>query len=166
MNESSQPTVPTPAGPEEALAGRDFLYYWRHFRWPFVIVLVADVVLYVLSQPMLYVIFIDLVYFIYLGWLMTKRERGTQAHVITLGVTAGLVLGLTASLFKLLYFWQLYLFFNIISETLITGLIGLLISAAVYRILHRQAGIGHSIIPDRSHQRESQGTKGGGRSGP
>ncbi|MFC1663011.1 hypothetical protein ACFL04_02470 [Patescibacteria group bacterium] len=129
------------------LAGKDFLYYWNLFRWPFFIALAVNIILYVTIQPMVYIIFTDFLYFVFLGWMMAKREKGTQIQTATLGTIAGLALGFFVSVFKLIYYWKVYLFFNIITETLATGLAGLLFGAAIYLILHRKSHIHKAIVP-------------------
>ncbi|MFH0952323.1 MAG: hypothetical protein V1838_04000 [Patescibacteria group bacterium] len=148
------------------LGGQDFLYYWRYFRWPFLIILATNVALYVLQQVMLYVIFVDIIYFIFLSWLIVKRLKGNQVQAATMGTISGLALGLMVSIFKLIYFWKVYLFFNIITETLITGLVGLLIGAASYLVWHGKSHIRQVIVPgsDLENSKKIE-KKGGERSG-
>lgn len=157
---TSQPSQPQPKSANAALAGHDFLYYWRHVRLPLLIAFVIGGVLYIFEQQMLYVLFVEFIYVLFVGWSAVKLYKGNQAQVIITGVIAGLTLGLALSLFKLFFFWKLYLFFNIVTETLVTGLAGLLAGAALYQILHRQTTITKSILPDRDHPDMRQGEPG------
>lgn len=154
--EEGMPTQPVTKTNSQPLAGHDFLYYWRRFRLPLVVAGVIAIVLYVFRQPMVYIIFVELVYLLFVAWFMIKRQQATQGQAIVADVLAGLVLGLIMSVFKLLFFWKLYLFFNIVTETLVTGLGGLLAGAALYTILHRQTTIAQSILPDREHPPASE----------
>lgn len=154
MNEGtpSQPTQPTPKLIAQPLAGHDFLYYWRHLRLPLLVAVALSVVLSIFNQRMVYIIFLELIYLMFISWFMVKRKHSTRAQSIVMGTIAGLILGLVLSIFKLFYFWKLFLFFNIITETLVTGLAGMLAGAALYTILHRQTNLAQSLLPDRDHQ--------------
>ena len=154
-----------PYNPEEKrvasdLAGQTVAYYFRLFRGPVLAVLAAQIVLVILDQKAIYLWFINLLLFIGLTVWLKKGYKGTLFQALILNGSAGLVLGFLLALFKLVWYRQVYLFFNLITETGITFLFGLLIAASTYIVLTREYKE-HSILPFKISNKDKELKKGG-----
>ena len=128
------------------LAGQTFAYYFRLFRWPVLGVLIAEIVLIILDQGMVYLWFINLLLFVGLTLWIKKVYEGNFIQSLVLNGLAGLTLGFLIALFKLVWHHKVYLFFNIITETVKSLLFRLIISAATYIVITKEYK-DHSLLP-------------------
>jgi len=121
------------------LGGETFNFYFHIFRWPLLFVLIGEIILIILRQKAVYLWFINLLFFAVLTLWLYYTYRVRMIHVIILGSLAGFILGFLIALFKLIFERKLYLFFNLISESVITLLFGFLISAATYLLISKES---------------------------
>ena len=126
------------ASTQGILASKPFAFYIRLMRWPLLTAIALEMILLALSQKEVYLWFINLLLFIFLALWAYKIYQLKLGQVITLGSVCGFILGLMISLFRLVWFHKLYLFFNIITETIITLLAGFLISGATFLIITKE----------------------------
>ena len=73
----------------------------------------------------------DILAFIYIASIIIKKNQGKKTEIFIACGIAGLFIGLFVALFKFIYIRKFYLFFNIISEPVLTFFIGGFVGLAV-----------------------------------
>jgi hypothetical protein len=127
-----------PDGVSGDLAGRPISFYFRLFKWPVLAALVVEIFLIVFNQPNVYLWSVNLLIFIGLTVWAKQVYNLRLGQAVILGIVSGFVLGLFVSLFKLIWWHKLYLFFNIVTETITTAMAGLLLSGGTFLVLSKE----------------------------
>jgi hypothetical protein len=82
-----------------------------------------------------YSLIIEAIIFIYLGSRITSPSlpfaRGGARAAAKVGAVAGVILGIILAIFKLFWYYKVWTFFNLITEPIITGIMGFLICGAM-----------------------------------
>ena len=122
------------------LAGRPLNFYFKIVVWPAIILAVVEIAASFIWDINILVLnlFLDILLFIGLSWYFIRTYQAKQIQVIILSVISGLIIGFLWAIFRLIWEHKFYLFFNLITEPLITALAGLLISAASYLFFTRE----------------------------
>jgi len=151
------------------LAGQTFNFYFRIFRWPLLITLLAEIALIIFDQKLVYLWFINLIFFVGLTLWIKYSYKVKLAHIVVLSGLSGFILGFLMALFKLVWTRKGYLIFNLISESFITLFFGVLISSATFMLVSKEYKK-NSILPFKLNKKKGGGsngrkTKNGGKSG-
>jgi len=112
----------------QLVGGKNFDYYLGVIILPIIVVAVAEIVMTIYGVSYYFFWAIDIASFIYVAWAIYLRRRDTLAEAGTAAVMTGVMIGLIAAIFKLIYFHKLYLIFNLIAEPVRTGLLGLVLA--------------------------------------
>lgn len=82
-----------------------------------------------------YSLIIEVIIFAYLGFRATPPVlpllRGGTKVTAKVGAIAGVILGIILAVFKLIWYFKVWTFFNLITEPILTGVMGFLICGAV-----------------------------------
>lgn len=135
--------IVTPATPNEpgkkgrvvyvaTLSGRELNFYLGFAFWPTLIAVGLQIIAEFASSPFYLNWLIDVIAIIYLIWKFVKREQGTFKQSLILGGVASVIIGLFLALFKFIYYRLFFYLFNLITEPVITGILGLIIAAATF----------------------------------
>ncbi|MDZ7798715.1 MAG: hypothetical protein U5L76_03820 [Patescibacteria group bacterium] len=141
------------------LAGQTFNFYFKIFRWPLLGVLLVEIVLIVLDQKLIYLWFVNLIFFVGLTLWIKYIYKVRLAHIVVLNGLSGFILGFLMALFKLIWTRKGYLIFNLITESFITLFFGVLISAATFMIITKDYK-NHSILPFKLNKKKGGGSDG------
>jgi DNA integrity scanning protein DisA with diadenylate cyclase activity len=123
---------------QNVLGGRPLNFYFKIVIWPAVILVVIEIIISLIWNKDVLNWFLDFLLFIGLSWYFIKSYQAKQIQVIILSIFSGLIIGFLLALFKLIWLHKVYLFFGLITESLITASAGLLISAASYLFFTRE----------------------------
>lgn len=135
---SQEEHLKPPAGVSGDLAGKRISYYFNLFKWPVLVALLAEIILIITNQLVVYLWFVNLLLFVSLATWAKFVNNLRLGQTIILGICAGFILGFLVSLFKLIWWHKLYLFFNVVTETMIVTMTGLLLSGGTYLLISRE----------------------------
>ncbi len=134
-------------GVGEFICGRSLKWYQEVAVWPMFILLVAEISLrvmqsrYFLSWPeQIFSGLISLVRvasFVYLTVTAFKNYQATRRQALTAAVLGGLVAGVLLAVFQLLWYFELWTFFNLIGQPLLLAAAGLVISWIIARLFFK-----------------------------
>ena len=133
-DQASNPEPMLPFGSPQVMIGRwSVARYVTLWRWPVILdAAVVVALLYVnVSQPT--VAGVELLLFIILWWLVARRNGGRVESVAT-GLMAGAGLGLIVAIARLLIDRALIYVLNVVAETMLTALIGGLITVMIVTV--------------------------------
>ncbi|USN53639.1 MAG: hypothetical protein H6760_00495 [Candidatus Nomurabacteria bacterium] len=123
---------------EVYVAGLRLSDYWRMARWPVAAATLVNAALLAAQQPWPYLWGINVLSFLGLAYWLQLKKRLTFGSASAMGIVAGLSLGFFVAIFRLVIERHAYLFFNLITEPLLTAAGGFLFSTLLYSLLHRK----------------------------
>ncbi|MDO8311208.1 MAG: hypothetical protein Q7T25_04645 [Sideroxyarcus sp.] len=122
--------------PEQAIvAGWKLHDYIIRFRYPLVIVVVAEMVLLILTKQNSVVWILHLGLFAYL--VMTTQGL-TVRRAAMLGAFTGFFAGLGMAIFRLVFIRQIYYALNLIAEPALTAVLGGIVAATLFRFIRQR----------------------------
>lgn len=150
-----------PTGVSGDLAGKRISFYFNFFKWPVLVALLAEIILIIINQPDVYLWFINLLLFVSLTVWVKYVNNLRLSQTVILGVCAGFVLGFLVSLFKLIWWHKLYWLFNVVTETVLVAMAGLLLSGGTYLVISKE----HRKKEESLFNFIKKNKKGGGENG-
>jgi hypothetical protein len=125
--------------------------YAHIVKWPSLVVIVLDIIVVTanwnLSLSWLFLIILT----VFLGGVTARIYHGTVGNAAGLGFAAGLIIGVSSSLFRFLWFHTLTAFFQIITISLLSILVSLLMSTSAYLVLVRERRSPRTPSSNRPH---------------
>lgn len=137
-DDESKEHLRPPAGVSGDLAGKRISYYFNLFKWPVLVALLAEIILIIINQPNVYLWFVNLLLFVSLTVWVKYVYNLRLGQTIILSVCAGFILGFLVALFKLIWWHKFYLFFNVVTETMMVTMAGLLLSGGTYLVISKE----------------------------
>ena len=120
-----------PIGSAQVTIGRWAIdRYVRLTRWPVLATAAIVAALLYVGQPSSITWGVELILFVWLGWLVASRD-GNRLESLTTGIIAGVGLGLMVSIIRLLLNRELTYVINVVAETMLTAIIGGLVTTSV-----------------------------------
>lgn len=115
-------------------------FYFKVISLPVLVAVIVEIIYFYQQKNFDFVWLIDLIALGYLALIVIKKYHGKfQELAIACGIS-GLLIGFLSALFKLIYIRKFYLFLNLISETAITAISGIIIGLAIgyvfFNVLH------------------------------
>lgn len=121
---------PSTFAPTRAMIGKWSVERYIELIRKWVIGVAVVVAVLVLDQrPSGLVVGLEVVFMLFIGWLVRRRSGG-RTEALTAGAMTGLALGLVASVSRFIIFPKLYWAMNVIVETLLTGFAAALLATA------------------------------------
>ena len=138
-----------------SLGSRKVEFYFNLIKFPVIFAVVVGIV-YSLTQNAFDLIWVvDFLAVGYVTVMLVKKHKGRfQEIAIACGMT-GLLIGFFSALFKLIYSRKFYLIFNLISEPVITALVGIFVGLVIGYVLL-------NILPINGKKKNNNSLKRGG----
>lgn len=125
---------------EVVVAGVRLTGYWQMAKWPVAVATLANAALLAAGQPWAYLWAANVALFLSLSfWLHTKKLLNIGS-ASAMGIISGLALGFFVAIFRLVIEREAYLFFNLITEPLVTAAGGLLFCTLYFSLTQRKNG--------------------------
>lgn len=112
--------------------------YGRIVKWPAVVAIVLNIITTTAKWNLALTWFFLIVLTIFLGVSAARIYRGTLGNAAGLGFAAGLIVGVATSLFQFLWYHSLEAFFQIITTSLLSVLVGLLMSTSAFLLVAKE----------------------------
>ncbi|MFA6304475.1 MAG: hypothetical protein WCV73_01430 [Patescibacteria group bacterium] len=122
----------------EFVYSRSLAWYKEVAAWPMFILLLLEIALRViqtkyfpLAEPLLFNQLINItrvIIFAYLSYSALKNYSATKQQTLVASVLGGLVAGVILAVFQLIWYFELWAFFNLIGQPLLLAAEGLMIS--------------------------------------
>jgi len=85
-----------------------------------------------------YTLIIEVIAFIYFGWRAKRILGKGYKERARIGLIGGLILGFILAIFELIWYHKLWTVFNLITEPVMTGIIGFLMSGLIGEMRRRK----------------------------
>ncbi len=135
-HEPSHRTHARPVAPHEAvIGGWNVIQYAQIVKWPSIITLVLNIIVTTAGWTPSFEWLFIIVLTAFLGGVTQRFFNGTLANAAGLGFASGLIVGVFTSLFQFIWFHSVTAFFQIITTSLLSILLGLLMSSSAYIVM-------------------------------
>lgn len=133
-----QHRAPSPEQPEVYVGGWPIVRYAQVVKWPAVIAIVLNIIVTTARWDLALTWFFLIILTIFLGVGAARVYGGTVGNAAGLGLTAGLIVGVATSLFQFLWFHNLPAFFQIVTTSFLSVLVGVLMSTSAFLVLAKE----------------------------
>lgn len=117
------------------LAGKDLSFYFKIIRIPVVLAIVIEILAHFTANTFYLIWLVNFIVFVYISWYLIKKHQAPFFQIVVASTMAGIIIGVCVALFKLIWFRHFYLIFNLITEPMITAIVGIGISALTFLII-------------------------------
>lgn len=124
--------------------------YAQIVKWPAVATIMLNIIVTTARWNIALLWFFLILLTFFLGVAAGRIYRGTVGNAAGLGFTAGLIVGVFTSLFQFLWYHNLAAFFQIITTSLLSILVGLLMSTSAFLLLAKDGERGATRHHTRS----------------
>ncbi|MBI4093071.1 MAG: hypothetical protein HY420_04065 [Candidatus Kerfeldbacteria bacterium] len=127
-----------PEQPEVYVGGWSIARYAQVVKWPAIVVIVMDIIVttarWSLTLSWLFLIALS----VWLGIAAKNIYQARIANAAGLGFSAGLIVGLSSSLFQFLWYHNITAFFQIVTTTFLSIIIGVLMSTSAFLVVAKE----------------------------
>jgi hypothetical protein len=129
---------PPPEQPEVYVGGWSVVRYAQVVKWPAVVTVVLNIIVTTARWDLALTWFFLIALTVFLGVVTARVYAGTVGNAAGLGLTAGLIVGVATSLFQFLWFHNLAAFFQIVTTSFLSVLVGVLMSTSAFLVLAKE----------------------------
>ncbi len=137
-------------GDDTTVSGWSVERYAQIVKWPAVITIVLNIIVTTARWNIALTWFWLLLLTVFLGVAASRIYRGTLGNAAGLGFAAGLIVGVATSVFQFLWFRTVPAFFQIITTSLLSVLVGLLMSTAAFLFVAKEHRPSEKVKPRRA----------------
>lgn len=119
------------------ISGWTIEHYTRIAKWPSLVTLVLNIIVTTAQWDVALTWFFLIVLTIFLGASIARIYHGTIGNAAGVGLVSGLIVGVSTSLFQFLWYHSLVAFFQIVTTSLLSMLVGVLMSSSAYLVLSK-----------------------------
>lgn len=123
---------------DTTVSGWQIERYAQIVQWPAVITIVLNIIVITARWNLALSWFFLLLLTIFLGIATVRFYRGTLGNAAGLGFAAGLIVGVATSVFQFLWFRTVESFFQIITVSLLSVLVGVLMSTSAFLFIAKE----------------------------
>jgi len=118
--------------PDTSVGGWTVSHYAQIVKWPAVVTIMLNIIATTANWNLAFVWLFLIALTVFLGIAAHRLYRGSLMNAVGLGFAAGLIVGVFTSLFRFLWFHTVEAFFQMITTSLLSLLLGVLMSASSY----------------------------------
>lgn len=119
---------------EAVIGGWSVIQYARLVKWPSIITLMLNIIVTTAGWTASFEWLFIIVLTAFLGGVTQRFFNGTLTNAAGLGFASGMIVGVFTSLFQFIWYHSVTAFFQIITTSLLSILLGLLMSSSAYII--------------------------------
>jgi len=135
------------------ISGWPVEHYAHVAKWPAVLTIVLNIIVITARFNTSFIWLFLIALTIFLGVAAARVYRGNIGNATVLGLTAGLIVGVFTSLFQFLWVRTVESFFQIVTISLLSVLVGMLMSASSFLVVAKEHRPSHREKVERERMK-------------
>jgi hypothetical protein len=120
---------------EVVVGGWGVIQYAQIVKWPAIITIVLNIIVTTAGMNLSFEWLFLIILTVFLGGVTQRLYKGTIANAAGLGLASSLIVGVFTSLFQFIWYHTVTAFFQIITASLLSIMLGLLMSTSAYLVI-------------------------------
>lgn len=145
------------------LGSKNLGFYFALIKYPISFAVAASIIYFFVKGNFKLAWIFDFLAFGFIAVVLVKIHKLRYKEIVIACGFAGLFIGVFSALFKLIYSWKIYYFFNLVSEPAITAMVGIFFGIAVGYVLLNIFSADKKINKGNSSSNEEKGGESNGR---
>lgn len=147
--------MPVPNDENVTISGWTVERYAQSVKWPAVLAIVLHIIVTTARVSVSVGWLVTIGLSVFLGVMVARVYGGSVGNAAGLGFAGGLIVGVISSVFRFLWTHSVITFFQIVTTSLLSVLVGILMSTSAYLILAKsQSPRIASRTPERTQPKE------------